>query len=101
MTCAAPPSTPQSPLESHFPQLEALIREVEVRRFTLTRLRRFPIAMRELLEANPLSELTPLLEQWWLVPAHTRATVAAELYRGGYRLVEKDRRLEIERRQSS
>jgi hypothetical protein len=36
-----------------------------------------------------------------MVPAHTRATVAAELYRGGYRLVEKDRRLEIERRQSS
>ena len=31
----------------------------------------------------------------------TRATVAAELYRGGYRLVEKDRRLEIKRRQSS
>jgi len=59
------------------------------------------IAMRALLEANALSEFTPLLEQWWRVPAHTRATVAAELYRGGYRLVEKDRRLEIERRQSS
>jgi HEAT repeat protein len=59
------------------------------------------IAMRALLERNALDELTSLLEQWWMVPAHMRATVAAELYRGGYRLVEKDRRLEIERRQSS
>jgi hypothetical protein len=59
------------------------------------------IAMRALLERNALNELTPLLEQWWTVPAHMRASVAAELYRGGYRLVEKDRRLEIERRQSS
>ena len=59
------------------------------------------IAMRALLERNALNELTSLLEQWWRVPAHMRATVAAELYRGGYRLVEKNRRLEIERRQSS
>jgi len=59
------------------------------------------IAMRALLERNALNELTPLLEQWWTVPAHMRATVAAELYRGGYRLVERDRRLEIERRGSS
>lgn len=59
------------------------------------------IAMRALLELNALNELTSLLEQWWMVPAHMRATVAAELYRGGYHLVEKDRRLEIERRQSS
>jgi HEAT repeat protein len=58
------------------------------------------IAMRALLEQNALNELAPLLEQWWMVPAHMRATVAAELYRGGYRLVEKDRRLEIERRRS-
>ena len=57
--------------------------------------------MRALLERNALNELTPLLEQWWTVPAHMCASVAAELYRGGYRLVEKDRRLEIERRQSS
>jgi len=59
------------------------------------------IAMRALLERNALNELRSLLEQWWMVPTHMRATVAAELYRGGYRLVEKDRRLEIERRQSS
>ena len=59
------------------------------------------IAMRALLESNALNELTSLLEQWWMVPAHMRASVAAELYRGGYHLVEKDRRLEIERRQSS
>jgi HEAT repeat protein len=59
------------------------------------------IAMRALLEANALSELTPLLEQWWMVPAHMRSTVAAELYRGGYRIVEKDRHLEIEKRKSS
>jgi HEAT repeat protein len=59
------------------------------------------IAVRALLEENALNELTFLLEQWWTVPAHMRATVTAELYRGGYRLVENDRRLEIERRQSS
>ncbi len=59
------------------------------------------IAIRALLDANALSQLSALLEQWWTVPAHVRASVAAELYRGGYRLVEKDRRLEIEKRQSS
>jgi hypothetical protein len=59
------------------------------------------IAMRALLERNALHELRSLLEQWWMVPPYMRASVAAELYRGGYRLVERDRRLEIERRQSS
>ncbi len=58
------------------------------------------IAMRALIERNALGELASLLEQWWFVPAHVRATVAAELYRGGYRFVERDRRLEIARRQS-
>jgi HEAT repeat protein len=59
------------------------------------------IAMRDLLERNALDQLTPLLEQWWTVPAHMRASVAAELYRGGYRLVERDRSLQIAKRQPS
>jgi len=59
------------------------------------------VAMRALLESDALAELTPLLEQWWTVPGYMRATVAAELYRGGYRIVEKDRRLEIEKRRAS
>lgn len=59
------------------------------------------IAMRALLESNALDELSLLLEKWGAVPAYTRASVAAELYRGGYRIVEKDRHLAIERRPSS
>jgi len=59
------------------------------------------LAMRALLDRNALGELTSLLERWWAVPPPMRATVAAELYRGGYRLVEKDRRLVIEKRKSS
>jgi HEAT repeat protein len=59
------------------------------------------IAMRALLDENALNQLTPLLSKWWRVPAHVRASVAAEIYRGGYRIVEKDRRLEFEKRPSS
>ena len=53
--------------------------------------------------ASRISEgdLDPPFEQWGMVPAHMRATVAAELYRGGYHIVEKGRRLVIERRQPS
>ena len=89
-------------------------------RFTRTRLRRFPASLCLALATTALAfahdagaerpggrgEDKPALE--WVEDlksptqgTRTRATVAAELYRGGYRLVEKDRRFEIKRRQSS
>ena len=55
------------------------------------------LAMDALLKVNDVSELTPLIKQWGSVPPQTRAAIAAGLYRVGYQLVEKDRRLGIER----
>jgi hypothetical protein len=135
----------ESPLKPHFRQFEALIRKVEMRRFTQSRLRHFPASLCFALATTALAfahaagaerpgsrgEDKPALD--WVEDLKSptqgtrttrrrtstergrewaeryrnhddldmRATVAAELYRGGYRLVEKDRRLEIERRQSS
>jgi HEAT repeat protein len=55
------------------------------------------IAMRDLLGRDALDELAPLLENWWQVSPAVRITVAGELHRAGHRLVERDRRVQIER----
>ena len=61
---------------------------------------RFPnerrLAIDTLLKAKGVNELSDLIRRWGSVPPQTRATIAAGLYRAGYQLVEKDRRLEIE-----
>jgi HEAT repeat protein len=59
------------------------------------------IAMRAILGAEGLAEITPLLSEWWKVPPPVRASVAAEIYRAGYRIVEKERHLVLEKRPPS
>ncbi len=55
------------------------------------------IAMDALMGAGVVGEFTPLFKQWGSVAPHTRAAIAAGLYRWGYRIVERDRGLGIER----
>ncbi len=57
------------------------------------------LAIDALLKANGIDELSSLITRWGSVPPQTRAAIAAGLYRAGYQLVEKERKLGIERLQ--
>jgi HEAT repeat protein len=74
------------------PERDVLVRDMLASPFPIER----RTAMRDLLARDALDELAPLLERWQQVPARVRGSVAAELYRAGFRLVERDRRLAIE-----
>ena len=64
---------------------------------------RFPnerrLAIDTLLKVSGIDDFSPLVVRWDGVPPQTRAAIAAGLFRAGYHLVEKDRRLVIERQQ--
>ena len=54
------------------------------------------LVARERIAEGDLAFFEPLLEQWPMVGASVRVTVASELARAGYRVVEKQRRFVIE-----